>query len=66
MNNEIKGIIKEEIKGIIKEDVKEAINSGYAQGIRDGVLLVVKTYDIELGEAFEEKLEELVKNMSLK
>ena len=60
MNNELKGITKEEVKEVIKE------TSEYAQGIRDGVLLVAKTYDIELSEAFKEELEVLVKNMSSK
>ena len=40
MNNELRGITKEDLKG--------ATNSEYAKGIRDGVLLVAKTYNIKL------------------
>ena len=58
MNNELREITKEDLKG--------ATNSEYAKGIRDGVLLVAKTYNIKLSEEFKEKLETLVKIVSSK
>ena len=51
MNNELRKIMEE--------------TGEYTQGLIDGILLVAEEYNIELSEAFKEKLKGLLEIMSL-